>query len=271
MDGDTYLQSCGFGILREVASIGYRNNYFESAIKADSPYKKMFAALWRDNPATHLPENHRLMTMAALLHVDDAGHGVLPAMIADSGLSATDWLSRYLRCYLAPLVHCFYTYDLVFMPHGENLILQFERNIPVRAWMKDIAEEIAVMNPDAGLPEKAKRVAVEVPEPLKLLSIFTDVFDCFFRFMARILRQERTLAEDQFWQTVAQCIAEYQQQHPEMAAKFARYDLFAEEFAHSCLNRLQLANNKQMINLADPAQNLKFAGTLKNPIAAFRP
>lgn len=271
VEKDTCLQSCGFGILREVASIGYRNSYFESAIKADSPYKKMFAALWRDNPVTHLPENHRLMTMASLLHVDDAGHGVLPAMIAASGLSATDWLSRYLRCYLTPLVHCFYTHDLVFMPHGENLILQFEHNIPVRAWMKDIAEEIAVMNPDADLPEKAKRVAVAVPEPLKLLSIFTDVFDCFFRFMARILHQEGTLPEEAFWQTVAQTITDYQQQHPELAAKFARYDLFVQEFAHSCLNRLQLANNKQMINLADPAQNLKFAGTLKNPIAAYRP
>lgn len=268
---DSYLQGCGFGILREVASIGYRNSYFESAISADSPYKKMFAALWRDNPATNLPANRRLMTMAALLHVDDAGHGVLPAMIADSGLSAEAWLARYLQCYLAPLVHCFYTYDLVFMPHGENLILEFEGNVPVRAWMKDIAEEIAVMNPDADLPEKARRVAVTVPEPLKLLSIFTDVFDCFFRFMARILHQEMHLSEDRFWKVVADTISDYQATHPELEAKFARYDLFCEEFDHSCLNRLQLANNKQMINLADPAQNLKFAGTLKNPIAAFRP
>jgi siderophore synthetase component len=45
--------------------------------------------------------------------------------------------------------------------------------------------------------------------------------------------------------------------------------MFGAEFTHSCLNRLQLANNQQMINLSDPAQNLKFAGTLENPIAAY--
>lgn len=64
---------------------------------------------------------------------------------------------------------------------------------------------------------------------------------------------------------------EYQQAHPQHARKFARYDLFTKEFQRSCLNRLQLANNnQQMINLADPAENLKFSGVLHNPIARFR-
>ncbi|MFP4138360.1 MAG: ferric iron reductase [Halomonas sp.] len=63
----------------------------------------------------------------------------------------------------------------------------------------------------------------------------------------------------------------YQQEHPEFAAKFARHDLFAPEFTRSCLNRLQLNDHQQMIDLADPAKNLQFAGTLVNPIAAFRP
>jgi hypothetical protein len=49
-----------------------------------------------------------------------------------------------------------------------------------------------------------------------------------------------------------------------------RHDLFTPEFPHSCLNRLQLRNNQQMVDLSDPAKNLQFAGTLKNPIAVFR-
>ena len=59
----------------------------------------------------------------------------------------------------------------------------------------------------------------------------------------------------------------YQAAHPEFTDKFARYDLFAPEFKRSCLNRLQLRNNAQMIDLDDPAGNLQFAGTLVNPIA----
>lgn len=268
--GDEWLQRCDFRILREVAAVGYHNRHYEKAIKGDSAYKKMFAALWRDNPVAELKSGQRLMTMASFLHVDHHQKALLPALIADSGLAAEKWVDRYLTCYLSPLLHCFYQHDLVFMPHGENLILLLENNIPVSAYMKDIGEEIAVMNPDAVLPEKVQRLVVDVPENLKLLSIFTDVFDCIFRFISAILHQSGTLPEEQFWQAVARCVKEYQQAHPHLASKFSRYDMFAPEFTRSCLNRLQLANNQQMINLSDPAENLKFAGTLVNPIARWR-
>ena len=266
---DSWLQQCDFRILREVAAIGYHNRYYEQAISGDSAYKKMFAALWRDNPVAALQPNQRLMTMASLLHIDHHQQALLPALIADSGVSAESWVNAYLRCYLSPLLHCFYQHDLVFMPHGENLILLLENNLPVSAYMKDIGEEIAVLNPDAVLPEKAQRLAVDVPENLKLLSVFTDVFDCIFRFIGAILAQDNTLPEETFWRCVADCVKQYQQAHPQLASKFARYDLFVPEFELSCLNRLQLANNQQMINLSDPAENLKFAGTLINPIARF--
>ncbi|MFC0141875.1 GNAT family N-acetyltransferase [Erwinia mallotivora] len=270
VEKDDWLQRCDFRILREVAAVGYHNRYYERAISGDSAWKKMFAALWRDNPVAQLPSGQRLMTMASFLHVDKHQQALLPALIADSGLDANQWIKRYLTCYLSPLLHCFYQYDLVFMPHGENLIIQLENNVPIAAWMKDIGEEIAVMNPDAVLPEKVQRLAVDVPENLKLLSVFTDVFDCIFRFISAILDRSGTLPQARFWQAVADCVKEYQQAHPQLASKFARYDLFTPEFTRSCLNRLQLANNQQMINLADPAENLKFAGTLSNPIAALR-
>jgi siderophore synthetase component len=57
---------------------------------------------------------------------------------------------------------------------------------------------------------------------------------------------------------------------PHLAAKFERYDLYAERFPLSCLNRLQLRDNRQMINLQNQAQQLVLVGTLDNPIARFR-
>ena len=46
------------------------------------------------------------------------------------------------------------------------------------------------------------------------------------------------------------------------------HDLFAEDFALSCLNRLQLSNNQQMVDLTDQASSLQFAGRLANPLNA---
>ncbi|MEW6036975.1 MAG: GNAT family N-acetyltransferase [Pseudomonadota bacterium] len=267
---DPYLAKKGFSILREVASVGYRNPYYETAADKNSPYLKMLAALWRESPVSDLKPGQRLMTMAALLHVDARGTAFLPELIKSSGVDTSAWLKRYLDCYLSPLLHCFYAYDLVFMPHGENLILVLEHNVPVRAILKDVAEEAAIMNKDLVLSEKVQRLAVYVPEDLKILSIFTDFFDLIFRYLSHILLEHGGYPEREFWRRVAECVTEYQEAHPELSDKFARHDLFAPEFIRSCVNRLQLANNQQMIDLADPAKNLKFVGTLKNPIAEFR-
>ncbi|MDC2953650.1 IucA/IucC family siderophore biosynthesis protein [Streptomyces gilvifuscus] len=269
VEGDTVLKSTGLTIIRERAAVGYRHLEYEKATDRYSPYRKMLAALWRESPVAGLQEGESLATMASLLHVDHEGASFAAALIERSGLAPAQWLRQYLRAYFVPLLHSFYAYDLVYMPHGENVILVLRDGAVQRAIYKDIAEEIAVMDPDAVLPPEVRRIRVEVPEDKKLLSIFTDVFDCFFRFLAANLADEGVLEEDDFWRTVADVTREYQASVPELAEKFERYDLFAPEFALSCLNRLQLRDNRQMVDLADPSGALQLIGTLDNPVARF--
>ncbi|GAB2905463.1 IucA/IucC family protein [Streptomyces heilongjiangensis] len=269
IENDPVLKSTGLTIIRERAAVGYRHLEYEAATDRYSPYRKMLAALWRESPVASLREGESLATMASLVHVDHEGDGFAAALIARSGLTPTEWLRRYLNAYLTPLLHCFYAYDLVFMPHGENVILVLKDGAVERAIFKDIAEEIAVMDPQAVLPPTVERLRVDVPDDKKLLSIFTDVFDCFFRFLAAQLAEEGVLAEDDFWRTVAETVRDYQHAVPELADKFAQYDMFAPEFALSCLNRLQLRDNRQMVDLSDPAGALQLVGDLRNPIAGL--
>ncbi|WP_405993138.1 IucA/IucC family protein [Streptomyces sp. NBC_00986] len=269
IDNDPVLKSTGLSIIREQAAVGYRHLEYEAATDRYSPYRKMLAALWRESPVSSLQDGESLATMASLVHLDHEGASFAGALIERSGLAPVEWLRRYLRAYFTPLLHSFYAYDLVFMPHGENVILVLKDGVVERAIYKDIAEEIAVMDPDAVLPPTVERLRVEVPEDKKLLSIFTDVFDCFFRFLASNLAAEGVLEEDDFWRTVADVTREYQDAAPELADRFRQYDMFAPEFSLSCLNRLQLRNNKQMVDLADPSGALQLVGTLKNPIAGF--
>ncbi|MFE5185319.1 IucA/IucC family protein [Streptomyces sp. NPDC056628] len=267
IDGDPVLRSTGLSIIRERAAVGYRHLEYEAATDRYSPYRKMLAALWRESPVPRLEDGETPATMASLLHVDHEGASFAGALIERSGLDPVEWLRHYLRAYFTPLLHSFYAYDLVYMPHGENVVLVLKDGVVRRAIYKDIAEEIAVMDPDAVLPPAVERVRVDVPEDTKLLSIFTDVFDCFFRFLAANLATEGILDEDAFWRTVAEVTRDYQRSVPELAEKFERYDMFVPEFALSCLNRLQLRNNRQMVDLTDPAGALQLVGTLKNPIA----
>jgi siderophore synthetase component len=269
VESDPVLKSTGLSVIRERAAVGYRHLEYEAATDRYSPYRKMLAALWRESPVPSLQKGESLATMASLVHVDHEGSSFAAALIERSGLTPVEWLRGYLRAYLTPLLHSFYAYDLAFMPHGENVILVLEDGAVRRAVYKDIAEEIAVMDPQAVLPPAVERIRVDVPEDTKLLSIFTDVFDCFFRFLAAQLADEGVLAEEDFWRTVAESVRAYQEATPELEDKFRQYDLFAPEFALSCLNRLQLRDNRQMVDLADPSGALQLVGTLQNPIAGF--
>ncbi|MCX5378242.1 IucA/IucC family siderophore biosynthesis protein [Streptomyces sp. NBC_00091] len=269
IESDPVLRSVDFSIIRERAAIGYHHRQYERATDRYSPYRKMLAALWRESPVNSLRDGERLATMASLLHVDEDGKSFVGALITESGLTPAEWLRPYLRAYLLPLLHCFYQYDLAYMPHGENTILVIKDGVVQRAIFKDIAEEIVIMDPDAVLPPAVERIKADIPEDMKLLSIFTDVFDCFFRFLNSILVSEGICDESTFWQSVADCAHDYQASLPALADRFARYDLFTPEFQLSCLNRLQLRDNQQMVDLADPSAALQLIGTLKNPVAPF--
>lgn len=266
---DKYIAETGFEILGEVASVSYVNPYYEE-LGRHNDYNKMLASLWRESPMSKIQEGQQVMTMAALLHTDQHAAALLTELIKASGLTTDNWLRKYLKAYLSPLLHCFYQYDLVFMPHGENLILVLEDQIPVKALLKDVTEEAVILSPDVTLPKELERMYAPVDEDVKLLSIFIDVFDGFFRFLAHILLEHASYEENNFWKLVAENILDYQARYPELIAKFKQYDLFAPDFQLSCLNRLQLNNGKQMIDLDDPTALLQFVGRLKNPIAAYK-
>ncbi|BDD03800.1 GNAT family N-acetyltransferase [Aureibacter tunicatorum] len=266
---DPYIQRNGYRMLSEVASVSYVNQYFEE-FGPHNDYNKMIASLWRESPMANVEEGQTPMTMAALLHIDHEGNALLPELIKASDLSTDDWLRSYFKAYLSPMVHCFYKHDLVFMPHGENIILVMENHAPKYMFLKDITEEACILSPDVELPEHLKRMYAPVPDDVKLLSIFTDMFDGFFRYMALIMVEHMGYDEKRFWELVAENVSEYQEEFPELNQKFEKYDLFAEDFKLSCLNRLQLNDNKQMIDLDDPVALLQFAGRLENPLHIFK-
>ncbi|MYS22956.1 Siderophore synthetase component [Streptomyces sp. DvalAA-14] len=270
---DPAFTAARFTIIRERAAIGYHHPAFEAATTPGSPYRKMLAALWRESPVADLEPGRSLATMASLLHLDADGGSFAAALITRSGRSAEQWLRGYLDAYLVPVLHSLFAYDLAYMPHGENVILVLgeDGGTVERVVFKDIAEEIVVMDARTPLPPRVERIRAAVPEGEQVLAVFTDVFDSFLRFLSAILHTGNVLHETVFWQTVGACVTDYQQAHPELAAAFRRHDLFAPEFALSCLNRLQLRDNQQMVDLADPSAALQFAGTLPNPLAAAGP
>lgn len=260
---DATLRADRFEVLREHASIGYTGDAYHRTT-TPSAHRKMIAALWRESPLPRLAPGERLATMAALLHRDAAGASVATALVRASGLPAREWAAAYLDAYLRPVVHCLLAYDLAFMPHGENLILVLDGHVPRRVLMKDIGEEVAVLSDRIGLPDEVARIRQPVDHVERALVVFTDVFDGVLRHLAAILDGDGTLPEAEFWRLVADCVDRHALEHPDLDSAV---DLRAERFAHSCLNRLQLRNTLQMVDLANQSSSLLYAGTMANPIA----
>lgn len=268
--GDPTLKRHGVTILRERASVGYRHPAYTAGAPKGSPYRKMLAALWRESPIPKLAKGEQVATMASLLHVDTDGKPLASALIRRSGLRPADWLRGYLDAYLVPVAHCLYRYGLVFMPHGENVILVLKDGAVERVFFKDIGEECAILEAATPVPEPIARIRADVPDGVRALSILTDVVDCFLRFLAGHLHLDGVLSEDEFWRVAAEALKDYQAAHPELAEAFERFPLFEDSFTLSCLNRLQLKNNQQMVDIENQEESLIYAGKLDNPLAAWR-
>lgn len=265
--GDRTLQACGFDVLREHASVGYRSPAYEAVAERGDPHLKMLAGLWRESPVPLLREGESLATMASLLHVDETGASFAAELVEVSGLGPQEWLRRYLTAYLVPVTHALVAHRLAFMPHGENVILVLREGVVQRVIMKDIGEEVAIFDADAPLPPGVERVRVEAAPSMQALSVLTDVVDCFLRFLAAVLDEVGALDADEFWEVAREVLVDYEDAHPELACRLAELDLRAPDFALSCLNRLQLRNNQQMVDLTDPVGALAFEGRIANPLA----
>lgn len=260
---DETLRRNGFGVLRELASVGYTGDVYHRTPQPN-PHRKMLAALWRESPVPRLADGERLVTMASLLHRDASGASFATGLVRASGVAPEQWLRAYLDGYVYPLVHCLLTYELAFMPHGENLILVLRDGVVQRAIMKDIGEEVALLG-HGPLPDGVERIRSVVDDDEKALAIFTDVFDGVLRHLAGILAEDGVLAEDRFWALVAETIDRHADEHPDVRARTG-IDLRAARFAHSCLNRLQLRNTLQMVDLTNQSESLIYAGSLANPV-----
>lgn len=271
VEGDPELRACGFTVLRERAAIGYTGDAYHRLAERQgvrSPYQKMLAALWRESPLPRLAEGERLATMASLLHRDGDGRAFVSALVARSGLPAREWVRRWLDAYVRPVAHCLVAHELAFMPHGENLVLVLRDGVVGRVVMKDVGEEVAVMD-DQPLPPEVERIRADVPQDVRALALHTDVLDGVLRHVAAILHLDGVLDERAFWAEVRDCLVRHREDHPELAERHAAYDLLRAEFRHSCLNRLQLRNTLQMVDIADQAESLMYAGTLVNPVGVL--
>lgn len=264
----------GVVLLREIATVGYINDVYHRSLRQtgsqSSEHVKMAAGLWRESPIGFLEKNELAVTLASILHVDAEGNTLVGEWIEQTGTDGKTWLRALLDVYFWPVVHALASRNIVFMPHGENVILRLRRGMPVGSFFKDLGEEVAVVHANEPIPDEISRIQADhgdIDNAQRALSVHTDVLDGVLRHLAALMDDGGLLPEDEFWATARQCVEDYEASHP---GTLERLPLLSETFRHSCLNRLQLRNPLTMMDLGDQNASLIYAGDIANPLALQR-
>ena len=134
--------------------------------------------------------------------------------------------------------------------------------------MKDVGEEVAVMDVARDLPEDVRaHPGRRRPPDVKALALHTDVFDGVLRHLAAILPRRRRARRGDFWAEVGRACGSTRGTSRSSPTRWRRTTSSGRSSGTSCLNRLQLRNTLEMVDLSDQAESLIYAGTLDNPIA----
>ncbi len=175
------------------------------------------------------------LPFAELRSVDSEGEPFIADWIAQYGTAT--WVNTMLEVSLQPMIHLLFAHGIGIEADCANMVLMHRNGLPCRVALKDLP---------AGLHMASQFSACAGVEPTLLQSnvlaeargdssanqVLTQFYSATmlrnFGQLSIFLREYFAWPELQFWQQVANCIYRYQDARPNMALRFASFDLFAE-------------------------------------------
>jgi siderophore synthetase component len=277
---DPFLQECGIVMLGEVASVTVPHPVLSGlGAEDDVPYRyqDLLGAIWREPVAARLAPGERARSMAALLVEGSDGRALVAELVARSGADPQTWLRAFLRALLPPLLHYLYRYGASFTPHGENVVLISDAaELPARIALKDFGADVELL-PDepryaideyAELPDDVRARLHRWPPSDLAHSILSAICAGHFRFFSDVVERHLGVPEVRFWALVREAVDGYHARFPELAARFAWFDLLAPRIARVTLNREQLVGEGFHDRAERDAEFDVMHGTVENPLAA---
>jgi len=236
---DATLSRSGAQVLGEPAA-GYLSHPGYAALpKAPYRYQEMLGVIWRENPSCYLQEGE----LAALMETDNAGRPLIDAWISRSGLSADAWLEKLFEATVIPFYHLLCRYGVALIAHGQNVTLVMKDYVPQRILLKDFQGDMRLVDEDfpqaQSLPEQVKAVTARLSADYIIHDLQTGNFVTVLRFISRLTLQ-CGVSESRFYQILAQVLHRYMAAHPELAERFATFDLFKPQIIRVILNPVKL-------------------------------
>ncbi|WP_411752880.1 aerobactin synthase IucC [Serratia sp. (in: enterobacteria)] len=245
---DSTLQASGAQILGEPAAGYLAHPTYGALPKAPYRYQEMLGVIWRENPSCYLQPGEQAILMATLMETDNQGEPLIAAYIARSGLSAEAWLAQMFQAVVLPMYHLMCCYGVALIAHGQNITLVMKDHVPQRVLLKDFQGDMRLVDQDfpqaASLPQVVKDVTVRLPADYLIHDLQTGHFVTVLRFISPLM-SGCGIREPRFYQVLAQVLERYMAQHPQLADRFALFDLFKPQIIRVVLNPVKLTYSEQ--------------------------
>ena len=272
---DGFLRETGIVLLGEVAGVTVRHPVLAGG---DVPYRyqDLLGAIWREPIAARLEPGERARSMASLLLEGSDGRALAAELVSRSGLTPAAWLTAFFEALLPPLLHLLHRYGASFTPHGENVLLISDADErPVRIALKDFGADVELL-PDepryaveeyAELPDDVRAQLHRWPPSFLAHSILSAVCAGHFRYFTDVVDRHLGVPEPEFWALVRGTVDRYRARFPELAERFAWFDLLAPRIGRVALNREQLTGGGFHDRAERDAEFDVLHGTVANPLA----
>ncbi len=272
---DPFLRETGLVMLGEVASVSVAHSAFQAIAGVPYQHTEMLGAIWREPVAPYLRPGERAITMAALIHCDEAGTSFAELLIERSGLDVDGWVRRLHEVTLPPLLHVLYRFGATFSPHAQNcLVVLDSEDVPARLVVKDFVDDAMISSealPElASMPAEVGAALGQGVEAMLLAQwIQCGLLVCVHRYLAEILEQRLGYDEGAFWRAAERAVATYHERfEDELGLRFGLFDVEAPAFVKLCLNRVRILGRGYADGPQRPVASA--SGWIDNPLAPAR-
>lgn len=269
LESDPTAQHLDFVILNENVGVSYADESLPP-----STQQKCYGALgviWRESIHPYLREDEEAFPLNGFSYLEPNQQPIISGWVEQYGLEA--WLKQLIRVTTLPVIHMLFAEGIGMESHAQNIILIHKNGWPVRVALKDFHDGVRYSVQHLARAELAPQL-ISMPEHHAKKNdnshvITTDpnavrdiTCDCFFFIcladFAIFLYQQYHYSEQRFWKLVADCIHDYQHQHPQHQTRFKLFDVFTAQIQVEELTKRRL--------FGDAQPRFKY---VNNPLAAF--
>ena len=194
------------------------------------------ACIWRQSLHPRLDPGERAVPFNGLTARERDGTPLVDGWVRAHGLAT--WLALVVEASAIPLLHLLCRHGVALEAHAQNMVLLHREGVPTRVALRDFHDGVRFSRAALAEPELCPQLIPPPPhhqnrnsfletDDLGLVADF--LLDAFLFInlgeLAIFLADAYDLDERRFWAIVSDAIATYERRFPELAERFALFDV----------------------------------------------